>query len=216
MSITSFCKENFKKGQTVYLLRIGDEARRTIPENWIFSAIVKTVGRKYITVSQTGRDIRFGYDETKQQIWHDTSYNQEYELYLTKAEADDVLEKRVLQKEILQQINKIRCMELTELSLEQLHLLKRAITDIPVMSETEVRKYSDNEYQAFLWNSVTKSYKPIGRPVGNPLVCKGRLEEMISKRYIANFDKYDTARRKICTRTVYPVITNWKDVKGEN
>ena len=216
MSMTNFCKDNFKKGQTVYLLRIGDEARRTVPENWIFSAIVKTVGRRYITVSQPGRDIRFEYDETKGQIWHDTSYSQEYELYLTKADAEKILEKRVLQKEILQQINKIRCMELKELSLEQLKLLKHAITDIPVMSETEVRRYSNNEYQAFLWNSVTQNYKPVGRPVGNLIVCKGRLEEIVSKKYIVNFDNYDTTRYKICTRTVYPVTTDWKDMEGEN
>lgn len=216
MSMTNFCKDNFKKGQTVYLLRIGDEARRTVPENWIFSAIVKTVGRRYITVSQPGRDIRFEYDETKGQIWHDTSYSQEYELYLTKADAEKILEKRVLQKEILQQINKIRCMELTELSLEQLRLFKQAFTDIPVMSEAEVQKYSDDEYQAFLWNSREQKYKPIGRPVGGQLLCKRRLDETVLQKYIADFEDYDTSKYKICKRTVYSITTDWKEVEGEN
>ena len=216
MSMTNFYKDNLKKRQTVYLLRIGDEARRTVPENWIFSATVKMIGRKYITVSQPGRDIRFEYDETKGQIWHDTSYSQEYELYLTKADAEKILEKRVLQKEILQQINKIRCMELTELSLEQLHLLKQALTDIPVMSEAEVRKYADNEYQAFLWNDKKQEYVRIGRSVCTQLNCKGRLEENISKGYIPHLDDYDVRKYKICTRTVYPIVTDWRDVEGEH
>ena len=216
MSMTNFYKDNFKKGQTVYLLRIGDEARRTVPENWIFPAVVKTVGRKYITVSNTGRDIRFEYDEAKEQIWHDTPYSQDYELYLTKADAEQILEKRQLQTEILQQISKIRCMELTELSLKQLYLLKQAITDIPAMSETEMQEYSDNEYQAFLWNFREQKYKPIGRPVSSQLNCKGRLEENISQGYIPHLEDYDVTRYKICTRTVYPIATDWKDVEGEN
>ena len=216
--LTEFHKNNYKKGQTVYLLRIGDEARRTVPENWIFTAVVKTVGRKYITVSNTGRDICFEYDEGKKQIWHDTPYSQDYELYLTKADAEKILEKRQLQTEILQQINKIRCMELTELSLEQLHLLKQAVTDIPAMSETELRKYSDNEYQAFLWNSKDQKYKPIGRPVCEHLLCKRKLDETILQiqKYVVDFEDYDTSKYKICKRTVYPATTDWKEVKGEN
>lgn len=217
MAMTNFYKEHFKKGQTVYLLRIGDEARRTVPENWIFPAVVKTVGRKYITVSNTVRDIRFEYDEAKEEIWHDTPYSQDYELYLTKADVEKILEKRAFQREILQQINKIRCMELTELPLEQLHLLKQAITDIPVMSEIDVKRCSGKEYQAFLWNIRKQEYCPVGQPVsmGSQLLCKKRLDERIAKKDLLDFEDYDILKYKICTRTVYPIITNWKNVEEE-
>lgn len=217
MAMTNFYKEHFKKGQTVYLLRIGNEARRTVPENWIFPAVVKTVGRKYITVSNTVRDIRFEYDEAKEEIWNDTPYSQDYELYPTKSDAEKILKKRAFQREILQQINKIRCMELTELSLEQLYLLKQAITDIPVMSEIDVKRCSGKEYQAFLWNIRKQEYCPVGQPVsmGSQLLCKKRLDERIAKKDLLDFEDYDTLKYKICTRTVYPIITNWKNVEEE-
>ena len=53
----NYQKSDFKKGQKVYLYVTGDEARRTKPgiENRIREAVVKTVGRKYITVGYPNR-----------------------------------------------------------------------------------------------------------------------------------------------------------------
>ena len=108
-------------------------------------------------------------------------------------------------------------MELTELSLEQLYLLKQAITDIPVMSEIDVKRCSGKECQAFLWNIRKQEYCPVGQPVsmGSQLLCKKRLDERIAKKALLDFEDYDTLNYKICTRTVYPIITNWKNVEEE-
>lgn len=89
----NYQKSDFKKGQTVYLYVTGNEARRTKPgiENRIREAVVKTVGRKYITVGYPDRQ----YFEAKFEIEND--FRQFYEigtinfvLYLTKEDLEKI------------------------------------------------------------------------------------------------------------------------------
>ena len=103
----NYQKSDFKKGQKVYLYVTGNEARRTKPgiENRIREAVVKTVGRKYITVGYPNRQ----YFEAKFEI--DNDFRQFYEtgtidfvLYLTKEEIYEDLGAWQLQKFIRDEI----------------------------------------------------------------------------------------------------------------
>lgn len=102
-----YMKSDFKKGQIVYLYIIGNAARRTKPgvENRIREAVVKTVGRKYITVGYPDRQ----YFEAKFEIEND--FRQFYEtgtidyiLYLTKEEIYEDLGRGQLQMYIRDEI----------------------------------------------------------------------------------------------------------------
>lgn len=104
----NYQKSDFKKGQKVYLYVTGNEARRTKPgiENRIREAVVKTVGRKYITVGYPNRQ----YFEAKFEI--DNDFRQFYEtgtidfvLYLTKEEIYEDLRIGQLQKYIRDEIH---------------------------------------------------------------------------------------------------------------
>ena len=65
----NYQKSDFKKGQKIYLYVTGNKARRTKPgiENRIREAVVKTVGRKYITGGYPDRQ----YCEAKFEIDND-------------------------------------------------------------------------------------------------------------------------------------------------
>lgn len=103
----NYQKSDFKKGQKVYLYVTGNEARRTKPgiENRIREAVVKTVGRKYITVGYPNRQ----YFEAKFEI--DNDFRQFYEtgtvdfiLYLTKEDIYEDLRVGQFQKYIRDEI----------------------------------------------------------------------------------------------------------------
>ena len=103
----NYQKSDFTKGQTVYLYVTGNEARRTKSgiENRIREAVVRTVGRKYITVGYPDRQ----YFEAKFEIEND--FRQFYEtgtidyiLYLTKEEIYEDLGRGQLQMYIRDEI----------------------------------------------------------------------------------------------------------------
>lgn len=92
-------KSDFKKGQIVYLYAIGNAARSTKPgiENRIKEAVVKTVGRKYITVE----DPKCRWWEAKFEIDYDFRQYYEYGsvdyiLYLSKEEIYEEIKRRRL------------------------------------------------------------------------------------------------------------------------
>lgn len=83
-------KEDFKKGQKVWLCLVGDAARHcNTPEDRVQEYEVVSVGRKYITVNKTGLstswDIKFDIKNNFRQVY--TYGSTEYILFLTKDEA---------------------------------------------------------------------------------------------------------------------------------
>ena len=77
---TEFHKEDWHKGQTVYLLRIGEGSDKLEPEKRIIEGIVETVGRVYITVSANSQKIRFEFDEETEQIFQEYNYGRSFEI----------------------------------------------------------------------------------------------------------------------------------------
>lgn len=81
-------KEDFKKGQTVYILLVGNAARnKTNLKDWIEEWEVLSVGRKYITAkSENGcRDAKFEIDNNFREH---TKYSENYKLYLSREEIE--------------------------------------------------------------------------------------------------------------------------------
>ena len=76
-------KSDFKKGQSVFLFRVGDAVRgRETVEDRILSATVVSVGKKYITVDRGfSRLVQFEIDRNFRQR---TDYAAEYELFLSE------------------------------------------------------------------------------------------------------------------------------------
>lgn len=86
-------RNDFTEGQKVTVLLVGDAARGIErPKDRIKTGIVKTVGRKYLTVSVNYKDIRFGIDCGFRQAHYTGAI--EYELFLEDREAFDELWRR--------------------------------------------------------------------------------------------------------------------------
>lgn len=82
-------KEDFKKGQKVWLYLVGDAARRcNTPEDRVQEYEVVSVGRKYITVNKTGLstslEIKFDIENNFRQVY--TCGSTEYILFPTRDE----------------------------------------------------------------------------------------------------------------------------------
>ena len=63
----NFNKHDYVVGNTVYLLFLG--GYRQDPEKIIVEAVIKAVGKKYITVLKGIRELRFEYDIETKSIW---------------------------------------------------------------------------------------------------------------------------------------------------
>lgn len=90
-------KEDFRVGQTVYLLRINDIRRGSTIEERIREAKVVSVGRKYITVDFCGPmkfDVTNGFREV-------TIYSPTYNLYLSKEQIFQELHRQSMEQTVI-------------------------------------------------------------------------------------------------------------------
>lgn len=84
-------KEDFKVGQTVYLRLTGNAARGRTGDDLIREAKVVSVGRKYITVSPGYYgEVKF---DSENNFREKTNYCVDHELFLTKQDIADDIEK---------------------------------------------------------------------------------------------------------------------------
>ena len=92
-------KSDFRKGQTVFLLRVGDSAieRKTVQER-IMPATVESVGRKYITVDRGFSClVQFEIDRDFRQR---TDYAADYALFLDEKEIYKHCERASMERNI--------------------------------------------------------------------------------------------------------------------
>lgn len=90
-------KEDFKKGQTVWVYLVGNAARykKTVEER-IREWEVVSVGRKYITAKDKANDFVTAQFEIDNNFREKTNYSVDYILYLTKSELLEYVERRQL------------------------------------------------------------------------------------------------------------------------
>ena len=81
-------KEDFHKGQTVWIYLVGNSVRGNMtPEERIREWEVVSVGRKYLTARPKGADPHFNTRfEVENNFREHTIYSSHYELYLSKEE----------------------------------------------------------------------------------------------------------------------------------
>lgn len=135
---TDFHKEDWHKGQTVYLLRIGEGSDKLEPEKRIIEGIVETVGRVYITVSVNSQKVRFEFDEETEQIFQEYNYGRSFEIYLTKEAALDILKKREIQNQLREDAKILLSKDLTVLDGKKLNLLKNILDLVLLRSNTNI------------------------------------------------------------------------------
>ena len=94
-------RSNFKEGDIVWIKVIpGTAAAKCIidpgnPESWVFEGKVTFTGRKYIEIND-----RLSFDMSQNFKQHSLVDGEEYELYLSKSEAIESIEKRILFKRL--------------------------------------------------------------------------------------------------------------------
>lgn len=138
----NFNKNDYVVGNTVYLLFIGGYGtEKKDPEQVIFEAVVKAVGRKYITVQKGVKEIRFEYDKETESIWQKYDYGRDYEIYTTKEKALEALNKKKLEKDICKLASDMLCSHFDSNSIEQLELLKAIM--VGTLTDYEKEKLSD-------------------------------------------------------------------------
>lgn len=138
----NFNKNDYVVGNTVYLLFIGGYGtEKKDPEQVIFEAVVKAVGRKYITVLKGTREIRFEYDKETESIWQKYDYGRDYEIYTTKEKALEALNKKKLKKDIYNIASGMLCTHFDRNSIDQLELLKAIM--VGTLTDYKKEKLSD-------------------------------------------------------------------------
>ena len=145
---TEFHKEDWHKGQTVYLLRIGEGSDKLELEKRIIEGIVETVGRVYITVSVNSQKIRFEFDEETEQIFQEYNYGRSFEIYLTKEAALDILKKRKIENQLREDAKILLTKDLTDLDGKKLELLKNILDFVLLRSNTNISDIL-SEYLSF-------------------------------------------------------------------
>lgn len=135
---TEFHKEDWLKGQTVYLLRIGEGSDKLEPEKRIIEGIVETIGRVYITVSVNSQKVRFEFDEETEQIFQEYNYGRSFEIYLTKEAALDILKKRKIENHLREDAKILLTKDLTDLDGKKLELLKNILDFVLLRSNTSI------------------------------------------------------------------------------
>jgi hypothetical protein len=88
-------KEDFHKGQTVYLLLLCNAARGKHGEELIREATVTAIGNKYITVSPGyySRNVRFEIEDNFREY---SDYSPEHKLFLSREDIINLFEKEKL------------------------------------------------------------------------------------------------------------------------
>lgn len=127
----------------VYLLCVIPKKSSTCISEWTVSSI----GKQYVTVisDDSSKKIRFIYDEDIEQIWSEEEPR--YEIYPTKSEAEEILKKRSLEKEIVSLgISCLLYRDMTFLSVEQLSFLKEFL--IKNLSEKDKEHFFENLFNA--------------------------------------------------------------------
>ena len=106
------------------LIQIGEAARRC-SGSYIIEAPVTKIGRKYITVSLSWGNIQFEYYENVNRFYQKSEYRPDYELYPTRAIAEEVLKRRKLFSDILKLLrNMENSPKLEKMSTEEMEKLK--------------------------------------------------------------------------------------------
>lgn len=115
-------KEDFKVGQTVYLRLTGNAARGRTGDDLIREAKVVSVGRKYITVSSGYYgEVKFDLENFREK----TNSCIDYELFLTKQDIFDDIEKNELARLIAKKADLYY--KLKEYPIETLREIKRLL-----------------------------------------------------------------------------------------
>jgi len=96
MSKITMTKNNFKKGQTVYLKYIGDRRNGTIGS--IIEATVKSVGSKYITTIDGDFNTERKFDVTNDFREYYNIGESSYQLYLSKQQIEEENEAKKIGK----------------------------------------------------------------------------------------------------------------------
>ena len=135
---TEFHKEDWHKGQTVYLLRIGEDSDKLEPGKRIIEGIVETVGRVYITVSVNSQKVRFEFDEETEQIFQEYNYGRSFEIYLAKEAALDILKKREIENQLREDAKILLTKDLTGLDGKRLELLKNSLDLVLLRSNANI------------------------------------------------------------------------------
>ena len=154
--MTKFYKKNWKKGMKAYLLCVIPQKSSTYISEWTVSSI----GRRYVTVisDDCSKKIRFIYDEDIEQIWSEEEPR--YEIYSAKADAEEMIKKRALEKEIVSLgINCFLYRDMTFLSVEQLSFLKEFL--IKDLSEKDKEHFFENLLNAIPNKEKDRFYRKI-------------------------------------------------------
>lgn len=70
-------------------------------------------------------------------------------------------------------------------------------------------KCSEYEYAAFCWNTKSKMYEQMGRPVMNERLCKARYKEFVDKGWFN--ECYDIAKVIFKRRLVSVLYADWEE-----
>lgn len=211
----NFNKNDYVVGNTVYLLFIGGYGtEKKDPEQVIFEAVVKAVGRKYITVLKGTREIRFEYDKETESIWQKYDYGRDYEIYTTKGKALEALNKKKLKKDIYNIASGMLCTHFDRNSIDQLELLKAimvgTLTDYKKekLSDILMRLLPSMEKDTFyrkIWaEDVMRDIKSFAADKGIRLSdenIKEVAEAYVNGRYDCNLSYWDNIQNLISDMT---------------
>ena len=114
-----FTKADFKNGEMAALIQIGEAARRCSGSYIIEAPVTK------ITVSLSWGNIQFEYYENDNRFYQKSEYSPDYELYPTRAIAEEVLKRRKLVSDILKLLrNMENSQKFEKMSTEEMEKLK--------------------------------------------------------------------------------------------
>lgn len=128
-------KSDFAKGQTVYLLvlegsnayRYRDAFYNESFENRIKEAVIVSVGSRYITTKPGDSPYEVKFDIQNNFRQHIDAGSIDYELFISKQDAYDFQEKKVLFKEIRDDFNNSLWFNNSKYSLDQLRRVKEIL-----------------------------------------------------------------------------------------
>lgn len=120
-------KEDFKKGQEVFILKQGNAARNVPEDKLIEKWIITSVGRKFISASRVTKDIIRG-EVIKFNIERDfiqeTDYCIDYALFLTEEDAKREIWRENTERKIL---NELTWRAIRDISDEDLKIIENII-----------------------------------------------------------------------------------------
>ena len=201
----NFNKNDYVVGNKVYLLFIGGYGtEKKDPEQVIFEAVIKAIGRKYITVLKGAKEIRFEYDKETESIWQKYDYGRDYEIYTTRGKAVEALNKKKLEKDICNLSARLTCSHFDDNSIGQLELLKAIM--VGTMTNYEKEKLPDilmrllpsmekDTFYRKIWaEDVMRDIKSFASDKGIRLSdenIKEAAEAYVNGRYDCNFSYWE-------------------------